>query len=121
MAVDPVFAQWLQDVALWSLGEDAAIKARWGATAIVAERATAIANQADAIAEAARQLAFMGWPLAEDQHLLPLGAGWSQFLGQVITLTGNGLGYEAGLDVFLISAEDDHSAGMSTLVVLRRL
>lgn len=120
--VDPIFAQWLQDQALWSLREDAVIKDRWGETAIVTERVTAIATEADAIAEGNRQLAFMRGPLAPEQHVLPVKpGGWAQHIGQVITLTGTGLGYEAGLDVFLISAEDDHAAGMSTLVVLRRL
>lgn len=118
---DPLFAQWLQDDARWSVRAKAAITARWGETAIVAQRMTAIANQADAEQEADRQLAFMGGPLAEDEHLLSIGDGWTRYLGRVVTLTGKGLGYENGVDVFVISVEDNHAAGLSTVVVLRRL
>lgn len=122
MSVDPVFAQWLQDEGLWLLREDATIKARWGESAITAERMTSIAVQADAEAEGDRQLAFMAAPLVEDVHELPIVVGgWRQYLGQVITLTIAELGYEAGADVFLIGAEDNHAAGISTLTVLKRL
>ena len=58
MAVDPVFAQWLQDAALWALGQDATALARWGETAVLSERITGMANRADALDEAARQLAY---------------------------------------------------------------
>jgi len=121
MPADPIFAQWLQDDARWALREDATLKARWGESAVVSERITAIATEAAASAEADQQLAFMSGPLVEDEHVLPIGDGWSQHLGRVITLFSSGLGYEAGLDVFLISAEDDHATGLTTLVVLRRL
>jgi hypothetical protein len=122
MAVDAIFAQWLQDVALFSLRENATMKARWGETAIVAERVSAIATQADAEAEGDRQLGFFSGPLAEDSHVLPIiDGGWVQHIGQVITLTYDGLGYDDGVDVFLIAAEDDHAIGLSTLTVLMRL
>lgn len=121
MAVDPVYAQWLQDEARWALAENAIIKARWGETAIASQRVTSIAIEADAQEEADRQLAFMAGPLAEDEHNVPIGSGWVQYIGAVITLTGPELGYEAGKDVFLIDAQDDHSKGLSTLLVLCRL
>lgn len=123
MAVDPVFAQWLQDATLWALGQDATALARWGETAVLSERITGMANRADALDEAARQLAFFGMPIAEDVHVVTLaqGGGWKRYLGQVITLTGPDLGYAGGADVFLIGAEDDHTSGLSTLTVLKRL
>lgn len=123
MSVDPLFAQWLQDEARWTLRESATITARWGESAIVTERVTSMAFLADAQDEADRQLAFMGGPLVEDQHILSIGAegGWVQYIGQVITLTGADLDYDAGVEVFVLSAEDDRATGLSTVVVLRRL
>lgn len=117
--VDPVFAQWLQSEGLWQVGEDAVLKARWGDKAQTTERMTTIAFKADAVAEAARQLAFLGGPLVTDEHLL-VGA-WAGYLGRVITLTIDRLGYDAGLDVFVIGVEDDRAAGTSRVTVLRRL
>lgn len=117
--VDPVFAQWLMDQARWQVSEDAVLKARWGETAEISESVTTIAFKVDAEAETARQLAFLGGPLVEDEHLLV--GEWAAYLGQVITLTIDKLGYDAGVDVFLISAEDDRSAGTSRIKVLRRL
>lgn len=117
--VDPVFAQWLMDQARWHVEEDAALKARWGETAELSDRVTTIATKADAETEAARQLAFLGGPLVEDEHLL-IGE-WGGYLGQVITLSIDKLGYDAGIDVFVISVEDDRSAGTSRVKVLRRL
>lgn len=118
-AVDPLFAQWLQGDALWVVREDAARKARWGDSGQLTERLTTIATKADAEAEGDRQLAFLGGPLVPDDHLL-VGA-WAAYLGQVITLTIDQLGYTAGLEVFLIRAIDDRAAGMSRVTVLRRL
>jgi len=33
-AVDPIYAQWLMAEALWQVSTDAALVARWGATAV---------------------------------------------------------------------------------------
>ncbi|HQS70913.1 MAG TPA: hypothetical protein PLM58_14870 [Novosphingobium sp.] len=117
--VDPVFAQWLMDQARWHVAEDATLKARWGETAETSERVTTIATKADAEAEAARQMAFLGGPLVEDEHLL-MGQ-WAGHLGQVITLTIDKLGYDAGVDVFVVAVEDDRVTGLSRVRVLRRL
>lgn len=117
--VDPVFAQWLMEAARCHVAEDAALKARWGETAETSERVTTLAVKADAEAEAARQLAFLGGPLVEDEHLL-IGQ-WGKYLGQVITLSIDKFGYDAGIDVFVIGAEDDRATGTSRVRVLRRL
>lgn len=117
--VDPVFAQWLQERALWHLETDATLSARWGTRAQTTERLSPLALKADADAEATRQIAFLGGPLVEDEHLV-LGA-WSDKLGQVVTITGDRLGYAAGVDCFVIGVQDDRAAGTSRLSVLRRL
>ncbi len=119
--VDPLFAQWLQDVALRVTRVSGSIDTRWGAGAIVSERITGIATVAAAQAEADRQLAFLAnGPFAIDVHQL-LGDGWSEALGQIVTLTVDQLGYDDGLDVFVIEAEVDRTKGISVVAVLRRL
>lgn len=118
-AVDPVFAQWLMAEGDWTVIDAATLLARWGAGGVTSQRATTLATKADAEAEAARQLAFLGGPLVEDEHLL-VGA-YADAIGTVITVTGPSLGYETGVDVFVIGARDDRAAGTSTVTVLRRL
>ena len=120
-AVDPIYAQWLMAEALYQVSTDAALTARWGATAQTTQRVTTIATKADAAAEAARQIAFLGGsgPLAIEEHEV-LGT-WAPYLGRVITLTIGQLGYDAGLPVFVIGAQDKRSSGQSTLTVIRRL
>ncbi|MDT7533725.1 hypothetical protein OVY48_09845 [Sphingobium sp. SA2] len=119
--VDPVYAQWLMADTLWTLATDTVGAARWGTSGLTKERPTTIATRADAEAEAARQLAFMGagGPMALDSHLLP--GRWEPVRGQVITIHGNRLGYAGGVDVFLLSADDVLAAGTSRVTVLRRL
>lgn len=118
-AVDPLFAQWLQSDALWQVQIDPTRQAKWEDSGRLTERSTTIALKADAEAEGNRQLAFLGGPLVPEEHLL-LGS-WVDFLGQVITLTINRLGYDEGLDVFVIGVIDDRAVGTSRVTVLRRL
>lgn len=118
-AVDPLFAQWLMAAGQWHVAEEALLKATWGDVAVTSERMTTIATKADAETEAGRQLAFMGGPLASEEHLLK--GEWASFIGCVITLTIDQLGYDAGLDVFVIGAQDDRETGVSRVTVLRRL
>jgi len=117
--VDSQFAQWLQNQGLWALVEDAPAIVRWAVGALTTERMTGIATKEDAEAEAARQLAFLGGPLVVDEHTLR--GEWRHCLGQVITITGNRLGYDAGVDVFVVSVSDDLATGLSTVTVIRRL
>jgi len=119
MAADPVFAQWLMSQSLSAVGVNATINNRWGATAQATERQTNIATRADAEAEAARQLQFIGGPLVEEKHQLV--GDWSEYIGQVVNLTIDELGYGAGLDVFVIGVEVDRATGISFASVLRRL
>ncbi|MDE2171318.1 MAG: hypothetical protein KGJ57_18135 [Sphingomonadales bacterium] len=90
-------------------------------TAQTTSRTTTIASRADATAEAARQLEFLGGsgPLVVDEHQVQ--GAWCPYLGRIVTLTINKLGYDAGLDVFVIGAQDNTATGLSTLTVIRRL
>lgn len=118
-AIDPVYAQWLMADGLWQVQADATLTLRWGIKALTTERMTTIATKADAVAEATRQLAFLGPVAAIDEHLLV--GRWEHLRGQVITLTIDRLGYEAGADVFLLGAEDNEATGLSKVTVLKRL
>lgn len=120
-AVDPLFAQWLMDEAFWQVSSDATLQARWGDKAQTTQRVTTIATRSDAAAEATRQIAFLGGagPLVTEEHSL-LGE-WAAYLGRVVRLTIDRLGYDTGLDVFVIGVEDNRAAGTSTVTVIRRL
>ena len=120
-AVDPANVQWLTSNALRAVREATTTRARWGDRAIVTERITGIATAAAAGVEADRQLAFLQrGPFVIDVHQL-VGTGWLDKLARVVTLTIDQLGYDAGIDVFVLEAEVDHAAGISTIAVLRPL
>ncbi len=118
-SVDPVFAQWLQADGLWQVTKHGAVEAAWGVVARTTARMTTLATRADVVAEAGRQLAFLGVPLAIDEHVMVGVLG--PYLGTVITVIGDRLGYDAGVDVFIIGAEDDRSTGLSRVTVIRKL
>lgn len=117
--VDPIFAQWLQSAALWHVEVNDVLASRWGDAALTTERLTTIASKADAEAEALRQLTFLGAPAVIDEHMLE--GEWAAYLGSVINLTSDQLGYDLGVDVFVIGVEDDRSVGTSRVTVIRRL
>ncbi|RIA44038.1 hypothetical protein DFR49_2274 [Hephaestia caeni] len=119
MSVDALFAEWLQADALFKIVEDAGRLDRWGDSAMTVERASALASKEAAANEGERQLIFFGGPLATEEHLLP--GEWRHRRGQVITVTIDRLGYEEGMDVFVLFAQDDLATGLSTVTVLRRL
>ena len=118
-SVDPVYAQWLQSDGLHQVATDAIAKGRWGTRAVLSARMTAIAQKADAEAEGQRRIAFLGTPAVVDRHQLK--GKWAWAIGQVITLTGPKLGYDGGVGVFVLGAEDNYATGLSTVTVLRRL
>lgn len=121
MAVDPLFAQWLQAEADWALRSSATQQARWGGSARTLETRTGIATRAAAEVEGDRQLAFWSrGPFAIDVHQVA-GTDWSEEIGRVIQLTIGQLGYDAGVDVFLIGIEPDRATGTTALTVLRPL
>ena len=117
--VDPLVAQWLQSEGLWSVSEDASLRQRWGDTAVTGERMTTFATASDAAAEGGRVLSFRGQPMVEDEADLP--GTFVPSIGQVITIEHPDLGYQEGMDVFVIGAEDDRATGVSRVTFLRKL
>lgn len=116
---DATFAEWLQAQCLYQTAADATIDANWSDDAVKSERITALANSTDAADEATRQRTFMGIPMAKENHVL--SGRFSPLIGQVITVTIAQLGYDAGLDVLVLAAQDDLATNLSTVTVLRRL
>lgn len=121
MAVDPLYAQWLQTTADYALRSDAVAATRWGGTALSTERLTGIATRTAALAEADRQLAFLSrGPFTQDIHQF-VGVDWIASIGTVVTIVSTELGYENGIDTFVLDAEVDRTTGISTVTVLRPL
>ena len=119
MAVDPLFAQWLQAPADYVVRTSASATARWGATAITPEGISPIALKADAQDQGDRELAFWSHgPFAIELHQVA-GTDWAASIGRVVTLTIAQLGYDAGLDVWIFEVSADRATGLSDLTVLR--
>lgn len=116
---DATYAEWLQAQCLYKTAADAGIDGVWSDDAVKSERITALAGSADAAAEATRQQAFMGVPMAKEVHVMQ--GRFTPLIGRVITIQIAQLGYDAGLDVLLLGAQDNLSNNTSTVTVLRRL
>lgn len=117
-AVDSAVATWLKSDALHSKTTNAAIPSGLLTGATDSEILSALSLLADADNENARQMALLNVPLALDEHTIK-GAR-SDLLGKAITLTGDYLGYAAGIAVFVIGVEEQDD-NTTILKVLRRL
>lgn len=117
--VDPDFAEWLGRAELTARAADGAADAKWGTLALDARISSALAFKADADAEAARQRAFLAGPLAVET--LRVGGQQIALIGEVVTLRASGGGYAAGVDVFVLGADETETGGGTLLTVLRRL
>lgn len=113
------FANYLQAEALFSRATDATMASRWGDDAADTSIVSPLVLKSGADAESARQIAFLNTPMVEDTHIV--SGRHKDKIGQVVTITIAELGYDAGVDVFVIGAEESHAIGMTTLTVLRRL
>lgn len=121
MAVDPLFAQWLQMAADYVVRQDATAFDRWGTSALSSERLTGIATRLSATFEGDRQLEFLSrGPFVQDVHQF-IGTDWIAAIGTIVTIANDELGYEAGVDTFVLEVEVDRTVGISTVTVLRPL
>jgi len=118
MSIDPGFAAWLKQDALYAISAVAGASAAWGDKAISSTVVSPLANESDAQTIADAQAAFMAGPLAQDKVVV---AGHRKdLIGQCITVTGDRLGYEAGAAVFVIGAAEADPGSTTTLTVLKR-
>ena len=120
--VDSAYAEWLQKPERIIPREDAALAARWGDRGESVSTSCALDYEADAIAEADRQLAFKGGPLVEDAVIVSKLLDLAVYRGRVwtITILADDI-YGGGIDVFVTGGEVLQATGLTTLYVLRRL
>jgi len=118
-AVDPGFADWLKERALFTTAAAASIDAAWAGDAGESEIVTPFAIKSDAHAEGARQIAFLGGPLAIDLHVVP--GLRSDLYGRAVTIESERLGYAGGVPAFVIGVEEAEDREQTVLTVLRAL
>jgi hypothetical protein len=116
---DSALVEWLKKGALFASATDAALSAAWGTDALETEIVSCLALSGATATEAARQQAFLGGPTAIERHNVP---GLHQALiGRPVTITVARLGYDGGLTVFVIGAEELKDVERTELIVLRKL
>lgn len=108
--------EWLTGRAIFAQAEDAALRASWGDVAVESEIVSPIAAAGDASTEAARQLSFLGQPLAEEVIEVP--GDQIGLLGTVQRIVCDRAGYALGPAVLVIGAEEQ-DGGVTRLTVLR--
>lgn len=114
--VPTTVAEWLGGRAIYAQAEDAGLRASWGDVAIESEVVSPIAAAADAAAEAGRQLAFQGQPLAEE--VIEVEGQLVALLGTAQRIVCDRAGYATGPTVLIIGAEEQ-DGGTTRLTVLR--
>jgi hypothetical protein len=112
-------AEFLKSAERSEVAASATLAARWGEAAGDTSQSSLLANQADAAAEVARQLALLGAVLAEDSVLLE--GVFFNLEGQTVRIDytaagdGNWFGGAASVDLLVTKAKPDPGAG-TTLV-----
>lgn len=119
MTVEASYGEWLQSEALYVTGADATLAARWPTQAIESETISPFAEEADATAEAGRQIAFLGPTKVVDDHVVH--GHRRDLIGCLVTLAIDKLGYDAGVNCFVIGADESQVPGCTVLTVLRRV
>lgn len=117
--VDPDFAEWLGREEILAVAFSSVAAERWGDLAIDTRSGSPIAFKNDAIAEAARQLAFRPGPLVIETLRVP--GQYVEMIGRVITIRADKGGYQGGIDVFVLGADETEEGGGTIFTVLRRL
>lgn len=116
--VASTIAEWLKNGALFALEEDDAIKAAWGDLAVESEILSCLALAEDAVEEGARQIAFLGHPMALESIRIQ---GWRNDLaGHAQKIVCDRAGYITAPSVFVLQAAEQDD-GSTILAVLRRM
>lgn len=119
MSVDAEFAAWLGSACLYADASSAERKAAWGDLAAAIESVSPFAYQADADAEAARQLTLFGAPMVVE--ILTVPGLRIDLIGRPVELRARAAGYEAGATVFVLGVREMDRAERTSLTVLRKL
>lgn len=119
MSVDADFAAWLGSACLNAVASSPALEAAWGTLAATSELISALADKADAEAEAARQVDLFGAPMVVEVLQVP---GLRVDLAcKPVNLTASRAGYTAGATVFVLGAKELDQVERTNLTVLRKL
>ncbi len=110
--VDSGFALYLQSAERVATAVDAPHAAAWGALVRTLALSSGIANEADAIVEAGRALAFVKGPLAEVRETIAGKVDISAIKGRVVTVDG--------IAVFVLGGGYDRATNVSVIDGLRR-
>lgn len=116
--IDAGFAAWLKSTALYTTSAPSGVAETFGSKAVSSEIVSAIAFAPDAVEEAARQAAFLGYPLARDEHVVV--GRLASLVGRVVPIRGDRLGYDAAPLCFVLEASEQDD-GTTRLTVLKRL
>ncbi|HYI39984.1 MAG TPA: hypothetical protein VE053_06670 [Allosphingosinicella sp.] len=117
--VDAGTVAWLKGGVLFASSTDTGIATAWGVDASETEIVSCLALSSAAATEAARQQDFLEGPLAVERHNVK--GLRSDLIGRPVTITVAQLGYDAGLTVFVIGAEEAADVERTYLTVLRKL
>jgi len=118
-AVPSGFGAWLKSPARYSTATIVGAADAWGEKATTSTNVSPLAYKTDADAEAVRQAQFLAGPIARDTHVV-IGAR-SDLIGRVVRIIGPKLGYDDGVDVFVVAAVESETNGTTALTVLKRL
>jgi len=118
MTVDAGIVDWLRTGAFYVTSIDNTFAAAWGTSAVETEIMSPLALAADAATEADRQQIFLEGPLVVEVHDVP--GLRADLLARAVTLTCAQLGYDAGVNVFVIGIEEQRDMERTFLTVLRK-
>lgn len=119
MSVDAEFAAWLGSACLNAVSSSPTLEAAWGTLAAAGELVSALADKADAEAEAGRQVDLFGAPMVVE--VLQVAGIRVDLACKPITLTASRAGYTAGATVFVLGAKELDQVERTDLTVLRKL
>lgn len=119
MSVDAEFAAWLGSICLNAVASSAELDAAWGKLAMAKDLVSALANKADADAEASRQLNLFGAPMVIE--VLQVAGLRVDLTCKPVTLTAARSGYANGATVFVLGAKELDKIERTNLTVLRKL
>ena len=118
MPVPATLAEWLRSPELVDVVESAAVLAAWDDLAADSPVSSPLALRDDATEEGARQIAFLGFPLAAEALELP--GRHANLVGLSRRIQAEEEGYRDAPSVFVIGAEE-RPGGTTLLTVLRRV
>lgn len=118
MAVPVTLAEWLRSPELVEISENGGIASAWGDLAANSSITSPLAVRSAAADEGARQIGFLGHPLAIET--VEIVGRHAKLVGRSRRIQADVSGYASAPSVFIIGA-DERSGGTTSLTVIRRV